>query len=278
MTVTGAGVLGGALLLGWFGGCNSGAEPSRSAPTAAAPATPQFDLAKVDVGLGFDGVGLPGDVVPVTANEGSADVMVEVVTAAGGDLVRARGSAGWALRTPAFQPTGAVPAAAVLVLPEPGVADALDPGEADFVIAAEFTVDPPDPGRPEDDGANLVQRGRYGTGAQIKIDVDGGVPACRVSGDAGEVLLKADLVVEPDHWYAVACARTGQRIELTLADLQDPAAEPVSWESSAPVGAIRLAGTYVSIGAKVTGEGGIDRTSVDQFNGVIDRVVVDVGP
>jgi hypothetical protein len=271
--------LGLAVLTGWVGGCATHAEPARTSATAVreAPASMRIDMTAVDVGLGFDGIGLPGDVVPVPANDGRADVEIEVVTADGGDLVRARGSAGWAVRTPIYRPEGPVPAAAVVIHPVAGAPDVLDPGDADFLFGAEFMADPPDPGRPEDNGANLVQRGRYGSGAQVKIDVDHGVPACRVSGDDGEVLLKADVVVEPDHWYAVTCTRTGTRIELTLVDLEDPAAEPRSWGTSEPVGRIRLAGTYVSIGAKVASDGGIDQTSVDQFNGVIDRVVVDVG-
>ncbi|GAA1510063.1 hypothetical protein [Nocardioides humi] len=234
------------------------------------------DLSDVDLGLGFAGVVVPGDVVPGAANEGTATVSIVVATAGGGRLTWAPGrDGGTAIRTPAYAPDGPVPAAALVVWPDPSVPDPLDPGTGDFEVSVDFRADPATAGRPGDDGDNLVQRGRFGEPAQLKIQVDHGLPSCRLAGTLGEALVKADGPVEPDRWYRLTCLRSGPSVRLRLEDL-DAAGAPREWVVDSDPGAITFAHIPLSIGAKVTAGGRIATDSVDQFHGTIDRVLVDV--
>ncbi len=233
-------------------------------------------LATYDLALDLDDVAVPGDVVPGARNRGRAEVEVYVVTAGGGSLTWVAGrDSGRAVRTPRYSPDGEVAAAALVIWPESSEHDPLSPGLHDFTIGADFLMDPSAPGRAEDDGDNLVQRGRYDAGSQIKLQVDDGVPSCRVAGNAGEVVLTAGEAVTAGHWYRLSCGRTQGEIWMALLDLEE-SAPATSTRSTADPGAVRLAGTPLSVGAKVNAEGLIDPESTDQFNGQIDRVYVDV--
>lgn len=260
------------LAIGAAGGCavSGGAAPH---PSAGRPAK---GLAKVDLGLAFDQVVVPGDMVPGTVNDGSAAVDVTVVTQGGGRLTWTPGrTGGSAIRTPAYAAEGPVPAAALVVRTDPSVPDPLDPGTGDFLVAVDFRADPATAGRPEDDGDNLVQRGRFGQPAQLKIQLDHGIPSCRLAGTLGEVLVEAERPVAPNHWYRLTCTRTGRSAQMRLVDLETSAA-PQEWTVAGDPGAINFDHVPLSIGAKAADRGRIAEGSADQFHGTIDRVVVDV--
>jgi hypothetical protein len=223
--------------------------------------------------LQFDEVAVPGDAVPGTVNDGTAEVAVSVVTWTGGRLVWDRGWEGGGVRTPSFGEARRSPTAALVVVPTR--AGALDPGTGDFVLQVDFSADPAERGRPGDDGDNLVQRGRYDDRAQLKLQLDHGVPACRVSGDKGAVVVRGDSAVRPNHWYRLTCRRSARRVVLRLDDLE-AGDEVAEWEQVEETGEVRFAGVPISIGAKVADDGRIDPAGSDQFHGVIDRVVVDV--
>ncbi|GAA3524999.1 hypothetical protein GCM10022263_11960 [Nocardioides daeguensis] len=259
------------LAMGVAGGC----AVSDGAVRSSAPERPN-GLKGVDLGLGFDHVVVPGDLVPGAVNDGTATVDITVVTAGGGRLTWAPGrNGGAAVRTPAYAADGVVPAAALVVRSDPGEADPLDPGAGDFVVGVDFRADPATAGRPGDDGDNLVQRGRYGEPSQLKIQLDHGVPSCRLAGSLGEVVAQGDGPVTPDHWYRLTCTRSGPSVVLRLVDL-DGTAAPKEWTVAGDPGAISFEHVPLSIGAKVADRGRIADGSADQFHGTIDRVVLDV--
>lgn len=262
------------LALGVAGGC--GVSDGAVAPP---PHDPARGLRGVDLGLGFDQVVVPGDLVPGAVNDGTAPVDISVVTQGGGRLTWTPGrNGGAAVRTPVYAEQGPVPAAAIVVRTDPTVSDPLDPGPRDLVVGVDFRADPATAGRPEDDGDNLVQRGRFGDPAQLKIQLDHGVPSCRLAGTLGEIVVAGDQPVEPGRWYRLTCTRTAGSVRLRLADLEGTT-EPREWTAAGDPGEIVFAHVPLSIGAKVTARGRIpDSTgdSTDQFHGTIDRVVVDV--
>jgi hypothetical protein len=263
------------LAIGAAGGCgvSDDAAPALSAAPAGAAAK---GLAKVDLGIGFDQVVVPGDMVPGTVNNGTARVDITVATQAGGRLTWTPGRAGGsAVRTPAYTAEGPAPAAALVVRTDPSAADPLDPGTGDFVVAVDFRADAATAGRPEDDGDNLVQRGRYGQPAQLKLQLDHGIPSCRLAGTLGEVLVRDSQPVTPDRWYRLTCTRTGPTVRMRLVDLDGPA-DPREVTVAGDPGAISFDHAPLSIGAKVSDRGRIAQGSSDQFHGTIDRVVVDV--
>ena len=263
------------LAIGAAGGC--AASGDAVTPTAAPPSRPPAKgLATMDLGLGFDQVVVPGDMVPGTTNEGTAAVDVTVVTQAGGRLTWTPGrTGGSAIRTPAYAAEGPVPAAALVVRTDASAPDPLDPGTGDFLVAVDFRADAATAGRPEDDGDNLVQRGRYGQPAQLKLQLDHGIPSCRLAGSLGEVLVRDSRPVTPDRLYRLTCTRTGPTVRMRLVDL-DGAVDPRELTVAGDPGAINFDHAPLSIGAKVSDRGRIALGSSDQFHGTIDRVVVDV--
>lgn len=268
-----AGVLG-LLLAGAAGAAGCGASDGAVRPPGPGA---EPTLAHLDLGLDFDRVVVPGDVVPGAANDGTAAVSIVVATAGGGRLTWAPGrDGGAAVRTPAYAAEGVVPAAALVVWPDASVPDPLDPGSGDFEIGVDFQADPGTAGREGDDGDNLVQRGRFGQAAQVKVQLDHGVPSCRVAGSRGEVVVKADGPVAPGRWYRLSCRRYAAEVRMRLVDL-DGHDEPREWGVAGDPGPVDLAHVPLSIGAKVGARGRIDLDSSDQFHGTIDRVFLDVG-
>ncbi|MBM9458555.1 hypothetical protein JK386_01425 [Nocardioides sp. zg-536] len=228
--------------------------------------------------LDFDQAAGPGDVVPRLKNEGSARVQIALALTGGGRFVWARGrDGGGAVRTPAYAPSGTIPGAAIVVQPVAGEPDRLSPGRADFSFGLDFRPDAAPPGRPGDDGDNLLQRGRYGAAPQYKLQLDQGVPSCRVQGSAGEALVKADRAVQAGRWYRLECGRRGGRVTLTLLDLGT--LQRKQWVHNGDVGAMDFSGgsaAPLSVAAKVGSNGQLDTGSLDQYHGEVDRVFLDV--
>lgn len=266
------------LLLASACGAPGGSPGGSAGETPAVLSGDQDDVALdgYDVAFDFDAPVVPGDVVPRVRSVGTARVHTTVVTARGGELTwtHDRGQ-GWAVRTPAARPEGAVEAAAIVVWPDPADADALQPGSRPVVLQVDFRVDAPAPSRPGDDGDNLVQWGRYGDRAQLKLQLDHGTPSCRVAGSGGVVLVAAKRTVTSDRWYRLSCSVTKGEVTMRLTDL-DAGGEPLEWVRHADPGELRFGRVPLSIAAKVGASGELDRNSVDQFSGTIDRVVVDI--
>ncbi|WP_028654843.1 hypothetical protein [Nocardioides sp. J54] len=260
--------------------CACGASEDPTTPVAATGppvSRDQVDPASYDILFDFDQPVVPGDVVPGVTNVGTARVNTTVVTARGGALTWTpdRGN-GWAVRAPvAAAEDEPVRAAAIVVWPDPSSLAGLDPGGRPVEMQVDFRADPPAPSRPGDDGDNLVQWGRFGDPAQLKLQLDHGKPSCRAAGTAGEVFLAAEQPVEPERWYRLSCSVRPGEVRMRLTDLEGGAA-PEEWVEEDDPGELRFGTVPMSIGAKVGAGGRLDKKSADQFNGTIDRVVVDV--
>lgn len=241
------------------------------APTAGA--VRDSGLGDAEIVLRFDEPAVPGDAVPTATNDGSVEVEVEATGASGGRLEWTIGREGGAIRTPAFDDAEGTPTAALVAWPRR--AGALDPGRRAFTAGVDFVADRPDRGRPGDNGANLLQLGRFDDASQVKLQIDHGVPSCRLAGTGGAVVVAAARPVEADRWYRLTCRRAAGRVVLELTDLEADGV-PSAWEKRADPGDLRFGRVPMSVGAKVAADGEIDVAGSDQFHGVIDRVFVDV--
>ncbi|ADD41734.1 hypothetical protein Snas_2039 [Stackebrandtia nassauensis DSM 44728] len=141
--------------------------------------------------------------------------------------------------------------------------DALNPGRADFTVSALVRLPP---GR-ADAGANIVQKGGYDSArGQWKLQVDSGVPSCRVSGSTGKgghttAEVRAGRVLR-DRWTALACVREGSQLRLYIDGVKIDTAK----NADADVDNM----DPVLIGGKHAGPRN------DQFRGDLDEVRVDV--
>lgn len=252
------------------------ASPTPGAPsvsaTAADPASATSTAPRYALLLDFeDGAG-PGQPVRDVTNRGTAPVTISPRTPEGAadetGLVGAESAdGGRAVRFPRF--TGAATAAAAALVVVPGSPDGLDPGDRDFTVGASFSLDPQSSGSAADDGDNLLQRGTFASTGQVKVQIDDGVPSCRIAGSAGALLVRADSRVEPGRWHTVTCSRRGDEVRLDLTRRGEPGTR--TWRASGPTGTLALAGLPLSVGAKVT-PAGVPVASADQFNGVVDDV------
>lgn len=222
-----------------------------------------------------------GDGTPV-ATAGSTPTSAAVRTHGDGRVeVAARPGAGQALRLPAFAPdatAGTVPMALVVVT---ATGDGLDPGGADFALKASVRLDDTTTGSAVDNGDNLVQRGTFGSPAQMKLQVDGRRPSCRVKGAAGTVVVTGRVRLPSATWFDLTCRRTATGVTLAQRRvLDDGSVSRRSWTTTGPTGSLSALADSVplTVGGKTDARGVPLSSSSDQLNGVVDQVVLDVLP
>ena len=202
-------------------------------------------------------------------NSGRASVDAEV-SAVGARITSVRRKQGRALRLPTFTET---PSAAVVAVRPTGGTDLLAPGSRDFVVGATFRLDRTSQGSAYDSGDNLIQRGSY-TGAQYKVQLDDRRPSCRVAGTRGAVFVAASVRVSPRSWHQVRCTRVGDRVTLELVTFHDGSSTRRSWSRSGTIGSLDHASdTVLTIGGKAHGDGTVNATDSDQFNGRVDNAL-----
>lgn len=243
-------------------GCN-GDDDADSDPSAT-PSAGQLILT-------FDGGEL--------ANQGSGDFNIDVVTSDGGSVEGQESVDGDGLRTPEFADTPDSPKAIVKVL-NASDTDELNPGDKDFTIGADVSVDPSsesDVAANGDNGNNVMQRGLF-EGSQYKIQIDHDTASCRIAGAGGELTVTSSADIEFDHWYRVRCERDGDEVTITVVDLEADDPKPVEDEKSGPTGSLDppAASLPLSVGGKLNADGEIVADSTDQFNGLLDNVVLDI--
>jgi hypothetical protein len=249
-----------ALLLLSVAGCG-GSDAKKSTAPRPAP-TAGFAL---DFESGLE----TGGEARTVQNAGTADVHTEVRSTGNASLeVVAGPDGGHAVRFPAYTGAASAPAAVLVATDEGG--GALDPGDDEFTFGASFQLDELSSGSAADNGDNLVQRGAFDSPGQLKLQLDHGVPSCRVKGDAGEAFVKADGPVDPGAWYSVTCERNGSDLELAVKPYADGSGGG-TWHTMAPTGNIALKGLPLTIGGK-TGPDGTPVASPDQFNGAVDDI------
>ncbi|WP_134767275.1 hypothetical protein [Nocardioides sp. 1609] len=255
-------------------GCGSDVLTPPSGPAAVGSSAPPGVASPVVPSDPDVLVTLAGDEL---RQRGSAPADVEASTLDGGRLGRAPGpdgAADGAIDFPDFTTDPEYPRAVVRLRPaDPGD---LDPGSADLVWGATVRIDAVSKGSAVDNGDNIIQRGLSSDSVIFKAEVDGDRPACLLRGDAGELIVRADLVMDPSHWYTVQCRRSGDT--LTVFVLDHDTDETTARQVAGPVGAVAFADPTVpvTIGGKLSHEGSIIASSTDQFNGLMSEPYVKI--
>jgi hypothetical protein len=246
----------------------------------ASPAVADRPVRAVDFDFEHQAADL-GTIVPSVTNEGTAPVAVSIVTLGGGRAMLADGvEGGFGLRFPAFD-SDASPTAAAVVVRSADSPDLLSPGRRDFRFGADFALDRLSAGGSHDNGDNLVQRGLTEDAQQFKIQVDHGVPSCRVAGTDGIAFVESEVVVVPERWYRVTCLRTVDGLVLTVVPWNGTRWGDAQVSTvSAPTGSLDFDGSVgpLVIGAKVDAAGTLIASASDQFNGLADNVHFEVIP
>jgi hypothetical protein len=222
-------------------------------------------------------------------NNGSAPVQASVATAYDGSLesVASHETQGSAVKFPAFDAAGTGGRAVIKVVNTTGT-DGLAPADQDFSWSADFRLDADSESHSEgshDNGNNLLQRGLYND-TQFKLDVDDGRPSCRLrgsTGNAGAVRITAPVTVGAHAWYNATCTRAGDMLTVSVSAFDSAGTVTDRWSNTATspagFGTVTWANldTPLSIGGKLRATGNLGRHS-DQFNGVVDNVVLTFQP
>lgn len=225
---------------------------------------------------------VPGGSFVTPRNHGSVVTEQRMLSSGGGTLAPAasHSSRGTALRFPALD-ASANPAHAVVVVTSADGGDPLQPGPSDFTFGADLALDKANEASGSDDGNNIIQRGNFEDPAQVKLEIDGQHPRCRIKGSAGASSIQSPIVVVPGQWYRMSCRRRylagGEQLVLKVATL-GPAGEvrdpQYAVASGQPIGEVRFPDAIpFAIGGKTNGSNSIRHAS-DQFNGLLDDVFV----
>jgi hypothetical protein len=152
----------------------------------------------------------------------------------------------------------------------------LVPGDEKFIFGMDVMLPTQARRTEKDDGDNLMQRGLFGSGGQYKLQLDDGRPSCRAVGKLGEAFVQLREVLEPGQWYRLRCEKVQQRLSIFVAEL--PMSTGTEWDSASAWSLMGTVGTVapLSVGAKVNVRGGLVLGSPDQFNGVLDNVMVQI--
>jgi hypothetical protein len=264
------------LLLPVVAGCGGEAD----APLPGATPSPTIDRAALDVSgpvdllLSSQGV-TGGGVEPVQL--GTERVRLAVVTLDGGELGPAPawdGSAGFAF--PAYDGTPAPPRAVISVLPGAADPDALTPGGRDFEFGADFMLDEQSSGTAVDNGDNLVQRGLASDPQRFKAELDGGRASCAVRGTQGELVVRAQVKIEPGRWYRLRCHRDDDQLVVRVVEYDSGAQVSSSARSvRGPLGDVAPpAAAPLSVGGKLSQANRVIASATDQFNGQIANPIL----
>ncbi len=241
----------------------------------------------------FDGLTI-GSPISTLALTGTAATSVtsSVVTANGGQALGAQGAtnasgghvSGTAMRLPAYQLLGPTTPLAVVSIRNNG-AESMNPGTSTFSWKADFSIDD-NLGTQATDGDNLFQRG-LSPNTQWKLSVDHHKVLCSVRPVGAGAPINTPLVTIPNQttnvsWYRATCKRTAAGVlTMTLQQYDRAAAAWVAFGTPQSVsgaqGDLTMASTIpVTIGGKLTNTGNL-ASMPDQFNGLVDNVVLTIG-
>lgn len=215
-------------------------------PTADAAPAPQAAAAARPTGkvllFTFDSKRLLTDGAHVTNAAGKGRATVEV---GAGHFKKVTGKPGRAARYPLSSGYG------LLEAPD---RRAWDPAGRDFAYGAKVRVAAAQASR----NMNVMQKGYYKqSGGQWKIQLDQGRPSCRVSGDAGALLVRSDTSVADGQWHRLACVRSYHSLVLKVDGTEVASATGTTGKVANS--------SVIRIGAKKLGTG-----RVDQFHGRLD--------
>ena len=143
-----------------------------------------------------------------------------------------------------------------------------DPGNHQFAVAIAFRAPSGMAIFDGTDSPNLVQKGRYGSRGQWKLQLvnrGGGAVQCRVKGSDGAVIVTSNVgnVASDQKWHRATCVRHADRVVLIVDGRRVARHERVGRVTSdAPVTVANQSATSNS----------------DQFRGVVDELVLARGP
>ncbi|OLT41873.1 hypothetical protein BJF86_02370 [Serinicoccus sp. CNJ-927] len=233
-----------------------------------------------DVHVELEGYPSKGTVASDLVNIGTVSARVDVARLHNGQARVARDRFGKAaVRLPAFRSGSTMPRAVIRVTHRASTGDPLAPRSRDFAFGAMFTVDETSTGSAVDNGNNIIQRGLASDPSQYKLELDRQRPMCRVAGSAGAVVVRSDVAVSPHKWYKAECARSGDRVTLTVSEIVAGGDLRTTVNSrTGRTGEVALPKTWtpLSIGGKLAANGAVIRSSTDQFNGVISDPFLDI--
>ena len=262
-------------------GCGGPSQDPASDPGLSTSATDLGRAIRLD--LRFDDPLTDAATVRRITSAGSGSYDITVVTSGGGGLVTQPGRNGGvdrALRFPPFAPVIAGPRAVIRVSAT-GPTDDLNPAAGDFTFGADIRLASPSQSPTgDDDGNNVVQRGLYADPIQYKLEVDEGLATCRVKGSAGDVLVTSKTPIEPRTWYRLRCLRRADSVTLTV--VRWPANGSTTTSQDRRAGATGDLtppdpGVPLTVGGKLSSDGASIEAQSDQFNGLIDNVVLEIG-
>lgn len=146
-------------------------------------------------------------------------------------------------------------------------ADALDPGGKPFAVSIRFRAPAGLAAFAGTDSPNLVQKGRFDSRGQWKLQLrrgDGGQVQCRMKGSGGAVLVTSPVrsVVSDRDWHVATCVRRDRSVELVV--------DGRSVVRRTRVGIVR-SDRALTVANKVL------RSSSDQFVGIVDGVAIAKG-
>lgn len=219
--------------------------------------------------LEFDeGLGKRGTPLRRVQSSGTARTTVAIARAGGGDLRRAAGRYGFSVRTPVK------PGQRAAVVVRPRGDDVLNPRRRVLRWGADVSLAPRT--LRKKGGSNVLQRGLYADPVQYKLQVDNGLPSCRVRGARGAALVKAEEKLEPRTWYRLRCQLRDGELHLRVATAGRP--EGRVFTTGAKVGLLDFdPAVPLAVGAKVNRAGRVVSRSPEQFHGRLDNVFVAVG-
>lgn len=140
----------------------------------------------------------------------------------------------------------------------------LNPGTRDFVLSAMVDLSAGEAGT----GANVLQKGLFDSaGGQWKLQVDDGVPSCRIAGMRGGrkvALMVSGPSITGKGWVPLRCDRHDGRLTIIVGTLP-----PVTARGDAAMDIVN--GDEVTIGGREA-----VRTDNDQLHGDVDNIYVNI--
>ena len=162
--------------------------------------------------------------------------------------------------------------------------DVLTPLAGAFSFGADVNSDAVSTGTTYDNGNNVFQRGLYGEAAQFKVQIDHGYAMCRVKGDQGAVQITSSHLMPTGTWFRVSCARqdcchrrqapVGRHPDQCRRNARNACAFNLGDQEG---GSTEFCDRDSGLDRRETAIRDADPSASDQFNGLIDNPVLNIG-
>ena len=124
----------------------------------------------------------------------------------------------------------------------------------------------------------MMQRGLF-EGSQYKLQIDHEdrvVPESRAP--KARSPSSRSVEIEDGHWYRLRCTRSGNDVTFSVSDMEADDSTAIEDKKSGATGSLDPvdASLPLSVGGKLNADGGIVEDSTDQFNGLLDNILLDI--